>query len=70
MFLIPKSYWDKLEYEHRVVGRSCLDHEHNGIKHKRGERIMCLCYIPGQEDVVNAGSTLIFEHIHFEVIAG
>ena len=66
MIYVTKIQWDKLE---EVLGADNLRagdyHEHNGKACLPGERMIRLSHLTGkQEDC----STLVFEHIHFEVV--
>lgn len=66
MIYVTKIQWDKLE---EVLGADDLHagcyHEHDGKVCLPGERMIRLSHLTGkQEDC----STLVFEHIHFEVV--
>lgn len=66
MIYVKRSEWDRLE-SRGVTSTAIFDHEHDGTVCKAGERMVKkgrLTRNPGDY------STLIFEHIHFEIVEG
>ncbi len=66
MIYIEKAEFQKLVKQHPdYIGKCLQDHTFNGITCKRGE--WC-----GFESVITGdctkGTTLIFQHIHFEIV--
>lgn len=66
MYSVTKKEWAELKRNHPdYVGRCLTTHEHEGKVCKRGEG---MCF----ESVLSGnpahGTTLIFEHIHFEIV--
>lgn len=66
MYYITKSEWRKIKSNHPdYCGKAITRHEHNGKVCNPGDATCFEYLMPGAP---NTGATLIFEHIHFEII--
>lgn len=66
MYYITKSDWRKIKERcPDYTGKSFTRHEHEGRICNPGDATFFEYLIPGAP---NTGATLIFEHIHFEII--
>ena len=66
MITISKRDFDRTRKEHPdYISRCLITHEHNGQTCKRGEWMAFEGAITGDW---SKGTTLIFEHIHFEIV--
>ena len=66
MYQINKKEWDRLKREHPdYVCRNFYQHEHNGKISKKGDW-SCFEYLLSRNP--EHGTSLIFEHIHFEIV--
>lgn len=66
MIEIKKKDFDRLRREHPDwITRTIIEHAHNGVVCKKGD----YCAIEGAlTGDYSRGCTLIFEHIHFEIV--
>lgn len=68
MLYIPASKFYKLAREHPDYITRCVnDHTHKGHQCKRGDWMGFESTLTGD---VSKGTSLIFEHIHFEIVKG
>ena len=66
MYTITKAQWAEIRRKHPdYAGKSLVRHEHNGKVCEAGEACCFECCIPGAP---NTGATLLFQHIHFEIV--
>ena len=67
MYTITKAEWSKLVARHYpdYIDRAISRHEHDGKVCEAGEWTCFECLLPGAP---NTGTTLVFQHIHFEII--
>ena len=67
MYYISKADWDRLGEQHSpdYIDRAISRHEHDGKICEAGEWTCFECLLPGAP---NSGTTLVFQHIHFEII--
>lgn len=67
MYYIKKSVFNELlkKYYPDYISKTIKEHTHGGKTCKAGEYCTFECCIPGAP---NTGATLIFQHIHFEII--
>lgn len=66
MIAIKKAEFDRLRREHPdYIGHAIATHEHNGKICRRGEWTAFESVLTGD---YSKGTTLIFEHIHFEIV--
>lgn len=66
MLTIPRARFEQLRAAHPdYIGRCLMTHEHDGKVCRRGEWMAFESVLTGD---ASKGTTLIFEHIHFEVV--
>ena len=66
MYYITKEEWKKIEEEHpHYTCKANKRYEHDGKVCEKGENCCFEYLMPGAP---NTGTTLIFEHIHFEIV--
>ncbi len=66
MYHVTKREWEKIKNAHPdYVGKALQRHEHDGRACEIGDACCFECLLPGAP---NTGATLIFEHIHFEIV--
>ena len=66
MYHVTKGEWAKIKAEHPdYVSKAIRRHEYGGRVCEIGDACCFECLIPGAP---NTGATLIYEHIHFEIV--
>lgn len=66
MFTIKKSDFDRMRREHPdYISKAGQRHEWNGLVCEAGDYMGVASIITGDR---SKGTTLIFEHIHFEIV--
>ena len=66
MYNITKSEWHKIKEQNPdYTGKAITRHEHEGRVCNPGDAVCFEYLMPGAP---NSGATLIYEHIHFEII--
>ena len=66
MYYITKSEWKKIKDKNPdYTGKAFTRHEHEGRVCNPGDAVCFEYLMPG---AANTGCTLIYEHIHFEII--
>lgn len=66
MYTITRKEWERILIDHPdYAGKSMLRHEHEGRVCETGDACCFEYLLPGAP---NTGATLVFEHIHFEIV--
>jgi hypothetical protein len=66
MYKVSKKQWSNIVNNHPdYAGKTMRRHEHDGKVCEAGEAFCFEYLLPGAP---NTGATLVFEHIHFEIV--
>lgn len=66
MYTITKKQWEEIAYKHPdYAGVAIRKHQSNGKICNIGDKACFEYLLPGAP---NTGATLVFEHIHFEIV--